>query len=114
MLHNPTSNVKKLSNQNVEKSVNNNVEDDHRLTVLAGREDAILTGNVTKAHGSDINDAVFVNDHDLVTCSSDKTAKLWTNMHEKPTNNGTIIDQRWVNRNINVDKSFKRPKQQQT
>ena len=37
-----------------------NTENDHRLSVLAGREDAQLLGNMSKAHGSDINDAIFI------------------------------------------------------
>ena len=36
------------------------MENDHRLSVLAGREDAQLLGNISKAHGSDINDAIFI------------------------------------------------------
>ena len=73
------------------------MENDHRLSVLAGREDALLLGNMAKAHGSDINGALFVDSDGLVTCSSDKTVKLWRNVHEigdQKVSSCTLIDQR--------------------
>ena len=72
------------------------MENDHRLSVLAGREDALLLGNVSKAHGSDINDAIFIDSQGLVTCSSDKTVKLWRNVNEVADSEltSTLIDQR--------------------
>ncbi len=54
----------------------------NRLSVLAGREDALRLQSVPKAHGSDINDAVFVKDKEVVTCSSDKTVKVWSNVDQ--------------------------------
>ena len=73
------------------------MENDHRLSVLAGREDALLLGNMAKAHGSDINGALFIDSDGLVTCSSDKTVKLWRNVHEigdQKVASFTLIDQR--------------------
>merc|ERR1711936_1287280 len=68
------------------------------MGVLAGREDAQLLGNVSNAHGSDINDAIFIDSDSLVTCSSDKTVKLWRNVHvienDKKILSSTLIDQR--------------------
>ncbi len=62
---------------------------------MAGKEDAFLMRNEAKAHGSDINDAVFVNNSDLVTCSSDKTAKLWTCVHEDTKDEpNRVLDER--------------------
>ena len=66
-------------------SVSSTSEDSQRLSVMANRQDALLVNNV-KAHNSDINDAIFVNDKDLVTCSSDKQVKLWKSvMQENPS-----------------------------
>jgi WD40 repeat protein len=56
-------------------------ENDHRLSVLAGREDTLMVGSV-KAHNSDINSMIFINDRDLISCSSDKTVKLWTSVDQ--------------------------------
>ena len=66
-----------------------NFEDDHRLSALQDKQDAILAKNMPKAHNSDINDAIFVNEKSLVTGSSDKSAKLWNLEQELK-----IIDQR--------------------
>ena len=43
-----------------------NMENDHRLSVLAGREDAQLLGNLSNAHGSDINDAIFIGEGSIL------------------------------------------------
>ena len=42
------------------------MENDHRLSVLAGREDAQLLGNLSNAHGSDINDAIFIGEGSIL------------------------------------------------
>ena len=55
---------------------NYGLENRQRLSFLAGKEDAMMIDNVA-AHNGDINDMVFVNNDDLVTCSSDKTVKFW-------------------------------------
>ena len=65
----------KSSRNNIQGTVH---ENRHRLTALAGREDAVLI-NTIPAHVGDINDVVFVNNQDFVTCSSDKCVKLWKN-----------------------------------
>ena len=52
---------------------------------------------MAKAHGSDINGALFIDSDGLVTCSSDKTVKLWRNIHEigdQKVSSCTLIDQR--------------------
>ena len=56
-------------------------ENHQRLSVLAGREDAVMTSNIP-AHSGDVNDMVFINDQDLVTCSSDKCVKIWRNIDQ--------------------------------
>ena len=61
----------------INNPANFSTEENHRLSVLAGREDALLIEAV-KAHNSDINDAIFVTEDCLVTCSSDKSVKSWT------------------------------------
>lgn len=68
-------------NDNNEPASNEcNDEDDHRLSALVGRQDALLLRNVSKGHRSDINDVIFTSDQNLVTCSSDKLVKVWSNV----------------------------------
>ena len=67
-----------------DSQVSSAFEESQKLAVLAKREDALLVKNV-QAHCSDINDAIFINDQDVVTCSSDKKVKLWKSLEENPS-----------------------------
>ena len=62
--------------RNNSEEASTEIEDSH-ASILHDKEDISLVHVIPLAHGSDINDLVFISSQRLISVSSDKTLRLW-------------------------------------
>ena len=73
--HNANTSSNTANRDNSEEATTE-IEDSH-ASILHDKEDISLAHVIPLAHGSDINDLVFISSQRLISVSSDKTLKLW-------------------------------------
>ena len=73
--HNANTSSSATTRNNSEEATTE-IEDSH-ASILHDKEDITLIHVIPLAHGSDINDLVFISSQRLISVSSDKTLKLW-------------------------------------